>query len=263
MVINTLLIRIRGVPPYIFFALLGIFINCGIFLVLLAIRKRKIKYFALFIMVVGIFAFAGAKVFAMMWNLLICIFRHEKVTIYTFLNSGLVFYGGLCGTLFSTWLLSKRWDLEYKKDVLDSVAVVVPGFHVWGRLGCFFAGCCYGIAYKCPISVIYINKVGGDILTVSRLPIQLIESAANICIFVTLLVMFVKKSHRGNLLKLYLIIYPSIRFILEFFRGDWPRDVLFGVSMSQVISVTIIGVIVIYTIKQKNNNGGIYNGRFI
>ena len=63
--------------------------------------------------------------------------------------------------------------------------VITPGFaifHVFGRMGCFFGGCCYGKIATWGIALY-------DEPGVLRIPIQLIESGCILLIFIVLLYM--------------------------------------------------------------------------
>ena len=44
---------------------------------------------------------------------------------------------------------------------------------------------------------------------------------------------------------LYLIIYPVMRFFLEFFRGDKERGIYFGLSTAQWISIAIFSSVIL------------------
>ena len=57
---------------------------------------------------------------------------------------GSVFYGGLAGGLLAgyIYLKKKKYDVILYTDV---IAPCIPLFHMFGRLGCFLSGCCYGI----------------------------------------------------------------------------------------------------------------------
>jgi phosphatidylglycerol:prolipoprotein diacylglycerol transferase len=73
-----------------------------------------------------------------------------------------------------------------------------------------------------------------------RIPVQLIESAADLLIFVVLLIFFLK--NKRGLMPLYLTMYSVVRFADEFIRGDAVRGVIMGVSFSQIVSVVLLAV---------------------
>jgi len=162
-----------------------------------------------------------------------------------FKDGGLVFYGGVIGGALAVIGYLK---LIKKERVWDYAAIIVPTIplaHALGRVGCFLAGCCYGKCVHTPISVIYENPIGGAPVGVPVFPIQLVEAACNIVVFVILMLYVGKKLKRGSVLFLYMILYGIERFVLEYFRYDEIRGIFLGLSTSQWISIAmvIIGVI--------------------
>ena len=60
------------------------------------------------------------------------------------INNGFTFYGGLIFIILSVILLS----LYKKIHALTFLNLITPSIlitHAFGRIGCFFAGCCFGI----------------------------------------------------------------------------------------------------------------------
>ena len=53
--------------------------------------------------------------------------------------------------------------------IYNMIAPAIPLFHGFGRIGCLFAGCCYGIELKQPI--VFMNVV-----RINRVPTQLLEA---------------------------------------------------------------------------------------
>ena len=166
---------------------------------------------------------------------------------------GMVFYGGFIGGLVSLGIYKKFSKEEYKKHIFDLYAFSIPLFHFFGRIGCFFAGCCYGIESKFGFAA-HGNTVITEVNDVKRLPISLIEALLNLLIFVLIYTLWKKGKFKNNLIFVYMILYPIVRFTTEFFRGDEIRGVYFGVSFSQWISIILFAVSVIrwfYLFKNK------------
>ena len=59
------------------------------------------------------------------------------------LSGGFVFYGGLIGLLVSVLLYVRKNKIS-AGGYLAACVPAIPLFHLFGRIGCFFAGCCYG-----------------------------------------------------------------------------------------------------------------------
>jgi phosphatidylglycerol:prolipoprotein diacylglycerol transferase len=95
----------------------------------------------------------------------------------------------------------------------DGFAVPVAGAVAVGRLGCFAAGCCHGVATSLPWGVDF-----GDGLR--RHPTQLYESAFHATLAVVLAWLQRAKLFRGQLIKLYIIAYLIFRATTEFIRPE-------------------------------------------
>ena len=199
----------------------------------------------------------GAKLFGMISYE--AYLRQMGVTDITFRRlfdgSGIVFYGGLLGYLGTLALLF--WKLLPKKRLgWDIIAVSTPLFHAVARIGCYFGHemvngelvwqpCCYGIKLDNAFCRMFWD---------SRLPTQLIESAFNFALFGVLLHLILcihEEEKRGNLIHIYLIVYPVFRFIIEFFRGDEVRGGYGFLSFSQVVSLCILIGTAIHLILRK------------
>lgn len=154
------------------------------------------------------------------------------------LAAGFVFYGGLILGVPAYFLgvhLAKCGTFEY----IDYFAFALPLVHGFGRLGCFCAGCCYGIPYEGILAVHYTNPISSVPTDISIFPVQLIES---LCLLsLSLLILFLFRKEKKHLFYIYLFSYCVIRFILEFYRFDSERGVIGPFSTSQVISI-IAGV---------------------
>jgi len=143
------------------------------------------------------------------------------------LSAGGVFYGGLLGALGLAALWAKIGRIELKK-VLDMGAYVGLAFQSLGRIGCYCAGCCYGI----------------ELADGTRFPVQLFE--AGFCFAALLAFLIVRPERRWpklSLFPVYLIAYSIGRFVLEFYRGDANRGVWI-LSTSQWIGLALFALAV-------------------
>ena len=172
-------------------------------------------------------------------------------------QGGLMFYGGfiLSVLVFAGWCF---WKKERPLALGDLFCVVIPLGHAFGRVGCFFYGCCYGrlsgsaLAVSFPrgspawheqLSAGLISSTAQQSLPV--LPTQLFEAAANLALFAALFLFF-RRFRRGTM-AFYLIGYALIRFGMEVLRGD-PRAAVGPFSISQTISLVLLvaGVLLAY-----------------
>jgi len=118
---------------------------------------------------------------------------------------------------------------------------VVPLGHAFGRIGCFFYGCCYGrdsdawCAVTFPAGSPSWHEHGRRMVSV--LPTQLFEAAALLALFAALMVLWRRRGGRdGLILGAYMAGYAVIRFGMEYLRGD-PRAAVGPFSISQTISI--------------------------
>lgn len=65
-------------------------------------------------------------------------------TIFTNLGDGWVVYGGIIGGLVAGWFYCQNHGMNFWKtfDMIIPEVALAQGF---GRIGCFLAGCCYGV----------------------------------------------------------------------------------------------------------------------
>ncbi len=184
--------------------------------------------------------FLGAKV--LYWiTILPDIVKDPKILLD--LNSGWVVYGGIIMGIVSAWLYARRKKISFLAyfDLIMPEIALAQGF---GRLGCFLAGCCYGIQTESPLGITFTHSdfAPNGVCLVST---QLISSAFNFLHFF-LLVFWSKRGKKadGQVASLYLIIYSVGRFLVEFLRGDLARGSVGAVSTSQFISlfVFVVGI---------------------
>lgn len=211
----------------------GLCIASGIFfgsLLSFFLTKRENQNFYDFI-VIATLTFAFAFVFAKLLYIFVSFPKSQffKILLKTIISpknfsGGFVFYGGLIGGIFGYIVGCKIVHLPLKNFV-NIFAVAIPLIHAFGRIGCFCAGCCYG--------------VGG-------FPVQLLESSLLFLLSAFLLILFLKKCQFVFLL--YFFIYAVMRFFLEFLRADTERGFFLSLSTSQIISIAILIIVSIIAI---------------
>ncbi len=162
---------------------------------------------------------------------------------------GSVYYGSFLGTAASVWFALRK--NKNKEIILDAMAVVMPLFHIFGRIGCFLGGCCYGIESKIGF-IVYKNPISPGICGVKRFPVSLLEAFINLIIFLILNRIFDGKKHTGKLLFFYGVLYPPARFMLEFLRGDSVRGIFLKLSTSQWISIVFFIISLFILLKNRN-----------
>ena len=183
--------------------------------------------------------------------------RYSQAPIGEFLSwffGELVFYGGLIGGTLSVILYCRFFKMPVI-DICDIFAPAVLVGQAFGRVGCLFAGCCYGIEVSPnnPLAIIYPPRT--DSLTslaaptgVPVLALPLIEATGNIIIACIVMLLQRKSKTKGIGAAVYGILYSVFRFTLEFFRGDLVRGVYGGISTSQIISIIVLAVSVLWLV---------------
>ena len=164
-------------------------------------------------------------------------------------QGGLMFYGGfiLAFLVFFAWCFLKK---ENPLKLADLLAAVIPLGHAFGRIGCFFYGCCYGrdsnawCAVTFPMGSPSWYEHGRKMVSV--LPTQLFEAAALLALFGLLMYVWrcqaapsTKHQAPGTITGAYLCGYAVIRFGIEILRGD-PRAAVGPFSISQAISIGML-----------------------
>ena len=207
---------------------------------------------------------AGARTFyvAEHWT---AQFAADPLAAVRLWEGGLMFYGsivfGAAGLVL--WCL---WRRRSVLEWLDLFAAVVPLGQAFGRLGCFFNGCCFGRASDCAIAVRYpaeslpwyAQRAAGLLQpfadgswpasSLPVLPTQLVEAAGCLALFAFLLWLYRRLNPADGALRParfpgavaagYFLGYGAIRFVDEMLRAD--ERLHFGwFSISQAISVAL------------------------
>jgi len=168
-----------------------------------------------------------------------------------FSGSGFVFYGSLLTTIPVMLWYFKKIKVPVL-GMLDVMAVVTCIVHGFGRIGCFMAGCCYGLPTDGFLSVVFSNPVcQAEPLHTPLYPTQLFEAAFIFSILIVLILLKKKKNFDGQLFLIYLMVYAVGSGILEMFRGDIERGFLIEniLSNSQFISILVISVALYFYIR--------------
>ena len=162
------------------------------------------------------------------------------------LQAGGVFYGGFIAAVLACMWYVRRHDLSMWK-VADVAAPAVAIGHGIGRLGCFAAGCCYGIATTLPWGVTFTDTYSGTLvgvpLNIPLHPTQLYETTTNLLLGAFLIWFYRRKQFDGQIFWTYVLAYAVMRFFHEFLRAD-PRGTVFGGSMSTSQFIAIVGATV-------------------
>ncbi len=179
------------------------------------------------------------------------------------ITSGFVFYGALIGGLLAVFIFT----VVKKQNFLTYSDLIVPAVtlgQAFGRIGCFLAGCCYGMEYDGACAVTFPYGVGSSAPAgIALFPTQLLESAFLFVLAFVIYGIFKREKKLGTATAWYLILYSVGRFIIEFFRGD-DRGFIGIISTSQFISIVLfmIGVILLALVRKGKTPDRPFPGTF-
>ena len=169
--------------------------------------------------------------------------------LFSYLVGGfeVVFYGGLLGGLVAILLYCRQYKVNFM-SLLDLFAPAIALGHAIGRLGCYFAGCCYGMELPAghPLAVIYPPVSLAAPAGVPLLAVPLLEAAFLAALCVILVVLCLKANRPGLCFGVYLVAYSCWRFVIEFFRADAIRGADGWLTTSQYISIALFVLGIIY-----------------
>lgn len=191
--------------------------------------------------------FAGAKI--LYWITRIQDIPSDPSILYN-LGDGWVVYGGILGGILGGYLYCRAKGLRFW-DWFDLIIPVVALAQGFGRLGCFFAGCCYGLETHAWYGITFPE---GSLAPagISLVPTQLMMSFFDFMLFFFLSWIWRRKKQPGECAGWYLILYSLGRFMMEYLRGDAIRGGVGSFSTSQIIAVfTLIGGIAILVYGRK------------
>lgn len=194
------------------------------------------------------FSILGARIYFLIFDGSLTSFWQ----IFRIWDGGLAIYGGVIGGFIGLVISS----LVNKKDIFattDAVAPLLAIGQAFGRIGCIFGKCCYGVevANKAlhffPISL---NVAGGY-----HYATNFYESILDVILFVILVKTLRKYKTKGLNTCIYLIGYGVVRFILEFFRDVKQTLFIGALPVSQLLSLILVfvGIIGIVALNLVNN----------
>jgi len=267
---HPILFEIRGFPVYTYGLLLAAAYLLGLQFALMRARVRGLDPNR--VMDLGIWIIVSALIGA---KGMLVIVERDKFgwTIADLMNlfrSAGVFYGGLIAAvvvaLFYLW--------RHRMPVWTTTDVFAPGIalgHVVGRLGCLFAGCCFGRETSVPWAITFHSEYARDNVGtpfgIPLHPTQLYEAGAELLILGILL--FTEKKGRpypGRTFWSYMLLYGISRFIIEFYRGDVRGTVpvlSMLLSTSQFVSLLVvpISIVMLVVLSRKSGTTAMGNAR--
>ncbi len=136
-------------------------------------------------------------------------------------DGGLVFYGGLLGGVIAGPLLARGYGLPLL-PMLDAFAPGLVLAQLFGRLGCFAAGCCYGAPWPGgACAVVFGDPQSLAPRGVPLHPAQLYAVVKLAAILGILAWLWPRRRFAGQVFFSYGVLHGLGRLLVEQFRGDF------------------------------------------
>ncbi len=224
-----------------------IMIVIGVFGTLLTFRffadrmqmRARVQNLVLFTTIITVIA---GYIFAVLFQSLYDFIATGKFVLDS--STGATFYGGFIGG-FTTFivvyfsiggiLIKDRSHLTAFPRLFEIAGIAVPLTHGFGRMGCFFVGCCHGGRTDAWYGV-YAPELGYKII-----PLQLYEAIFLFALAGAMFLWLCKSKKYTYTMCVYLALYAVWRFIIEFFRAD-DRGESFveGLTPSQLTAIILV-----------------------
>jgi len=262
---NPILLDLNVIKIYWYGFLITIGVIFG-FLVFykLAIKKNisKDKIFDLFFWGI-IWGIVGARLYHVFSE--INYYWFNPLKIFYFWNGGMGIYGAVIAEVLVIYYFAKKNAQNYQLSIINYqlllLDLLVPALALGqaiGRWGNYFNQELYGLptnlSWGIPIALE--NRLPQVLNFTHFHPTFLYESLFCLFLFVLLYLLIIKKDFKsGFIFFLYLILYPTERFLIEFLRIDY-QPVFWGLRLGHWASlfflcVGVVGLILINKINKK------------
>lgn len=192
-----------------------------------------------------IVGFMGAALWQGVFNYIDDMKKYGEATFS--INGGITVIGGLvtgaaCFIIIS-FICRKKVPFAVTR-IIHIAPCCMTIAHAFGRLGCFFAGCCYGAEATGFFSFLGVSfqpgspayRVYGD---TPLYPTQLFEAAFLFILSGILSYLYLKKDYKYNFV-VYMVLYGIWRFLIEFVRADYRGSFVGGLTPSQTQSLVLV-----------------------
>ena len=184
----------------------------------------------------------GAKLLTYMQN-------YNLYSKFDFFSLGLSSYGAFIGAMISLIIFSLQFKKPLK-NILFTFIQPIPLMYAIGKIGCFLAGCCYGIEYTGIGNIIYkYSKVAPN--NIHLFPVQIAETFAFTIIFIYMIKKFIKNQFNWKTLGISFILCGLTKFCLDYFRASHINTLL---SLNQLISLIFILIGIFLSMQSSKHN---------
>jgi phosphatidylglycerol:prolipoprotein diacylglycerol transferase len=167
--------------------------------------------------------------------------------LWATLRLGGVLLGGVIAGVLVFSLYARRHGMPLL-SLADAAAAPLALAQSVGRLGCFSAGCCWGVQVSPdnPLAIIFRNPIAheqtGVPLNVPLFPVQLLQLLHDAVLCLALTFLWRRRLRpSGTVFWIYVLWYSIGRGIIEFWRGDSHRGLFLHESLSTSQLLSLIG----------------------
>ncbi len=204
------------------------------FMISYLVKRKKIKLtqqeVEVFILIETLALLIGARIF----EVLVYNPSHyitNPIDIIAFWKGGLSFHGGLIGMFVVGYIFCKKKRINMLQ-MADIFVIPVGIALMLGRIGNFINGELYGRVTDLPWCFKFKGAEG------CRHPSQIYEAGKNLLIFIVMWTIKDKKQPHGFFFALFLMMYGTLRFLIEFVRQ--PELSVGALTMGQFLCVLMI-----------------------
>lgn len=161
-------------------------------------------------------------------------------------HGGLSFHGGLVGAAIASYLYCAKKKIQFY-DLADIVVIPLVLALFLGRIANFINGELVGRITNLPWCVKFRDYEG------CRHPSQIYESLKNLVIFFVLWSIKDKKMKKGLMFWSFVVMYSSLRFLIEFAKDPGNNGFIMGLTMGQWLNsaMFIVGIYFFIKINKK------------
>ena len=167
--------------------------------------------------------------------------------LYTYIFSkgfGFSSLGGVIGGLIMLYLYSLLVKKDYKY-MLILFMPSIPLMYAIGKIGCFVAGCCYGIPYDGIGHIVY-HSSEVALLNTNLFPIQIVETIIFLIIFIYVISRYYMNKFSIKLIMIEIIICGISKFLLDFLRYEHTIKLI---TSNQIMCLLLVIFSSIYLIR--------------
>ena len=250
---NLFSLEIRWYSLSYIFGIIFAWIHCKKFLI---IEEKILNLFDDLISYIIIGVILGGRLgYVVFYNL--SYYSKNVLEIFMIWEGGMSFHGGLLGVIVSTYIFSKKNNIN-PFIFLDTISMSAPIGIFLGRIANFINSELYGRKTDLFWSVKF-EKIDN----VFRHPSQIYEAIfEGLILFIILNIYKRKLINPGLISSLFLMIYSIFRFFIEYTRepDNHLGLIIFKLSMGQIISlITLAFGIFLFYLKNKNEPEKINN----